>query len=216
MSKPAHVPRIYVVAGTNGAGKSSVIGAIFSEEDLAFFNPDNAARSILSANPGISQADANSAAWHEGKRLLERAIEEKLDFAFETTLGGKTIASLLDKALSEGIEVRISYVGLSSVELHIARVRSRVGGGGHDIPEERIRERYTRSRLNLINLLPKLTELLLYDNSQEADPKAGATPEPRLILHMVQGKISESCDLTSVPEWAKSIFAAAVRLGGST
>jgi predicted ABC-type ATPase len=152
---------------------TSIIGAMFLEEGVQFFNPDDATRRILSANLGISRAEANSAAWYEGKRLLERAIGEKLDFAFETTLGGKTITALLARALSEGIEVRVWYVGLSSAELHIARVKSRVEQGGHEIPEDRIRERYTRSRLNLIQLLPNLTELLLYDNSEEADPKTG-------------------------------------------
>jgi len=205
-----------VLAGTNGAGKSSIIGATFLEQGIEYFNPDIAAPRILSANPGISQAEANSAAWHEGKRLLERAIVEKLNFAFETTLGGKTITTLLARALSEGMEVRVWYVGLSSAELHISRVRSRVERGGHDIPEETIRERYTQSRLNLIQLLPKLTELLLYDNSEEADPKADEMPKPRLILHLTQGKVSELCDLPHVPEWAKPIVAAAMKPGDSS
>ena len=64
-------------------------------------------------------------------------------------------------------------MGLASTELHIARVRSRVARGGHDIPEEKIRERYARSLLNLILVLPKLTELRVYDNSHEADPHTG-------------------------------------------
>jgi len=209
--EPSHVPRIYVLAGTNGAGKSSIIGAMFLKEGVEFFNPDDATNRILTANPGISRAEANSTAWHQGKRLLERAITERLDFAFETTLGGKTITSLLAWALSEGIEVRIWYVGLSRVDLHIARVRSRVEKGGHEISEDRIRERYTRSRLNLIQLLPKLTELLVYDNSEEADPQVGEMPKPTLVLHVVQGRV-ETCDLTRVPEWAKSIVAAATRL----
>ena len=212
MAKPEHTPRIYVLAGTNGAGKSSIVGEMFLQEGVQYFNPDNAAQRILSANPGMSQSEANSAAWYEGKRLLERAIQERLDFAFETTLGGKTFTNLLHKALAQGIEVRVWYVGLDSPELHIARVRSRVKHGGHDIPEERIRERYTQSRLNLIQLLPRLTELLLYDNSDEADPKIGNAPEPKLIVHCIRGKVAESCELTSVPEWAKSILAAALKL----
>jgi predicted ABC-type ATPase len=215
VGEPSLAPRIYVLAGTNGAGKSSIIGAMFLAKGVEFFNPDDATRRILSANPGISQGEANSAAWYEGKRLLERAITEKLDFAFETTLGGKTIVSLLARALSEGSEVRVWYVGLSSAELHIARVKSRVEQGGHEVPEERIRERYTRSRFNLIQLLPNLTELLLYDNSEEADPKTGATPRPRLILHVVQGRILETCDLARVPEWAKPVIAAAMKLADS-
>ena len=215
MGEPSQAPRIYVLAGTNGAGKSSIIGAMFLAKGVEFFNPDDATRRILSANPGISRAEANSAAWYEGKRLLERAITEKLDFAFETTLGGRTIASLLARALSEGSEVRVWYVGLRSAELHIARVKSRVEQGGHEVPEERIRERYTRSRFNLIQLLPNLTELLLYDNSEEADPETGATPRPRLILHVVQGRILETCDLARVPEWAKPVIAAAMKLADS-
>jgi predicted ABC-type ATPase len=187
------------------------MGATLLQQGVQYFNPDHAAQRILSSNPGIPQVEANSAAWHEGKRLLLRAITEKLDFAFETTLGGRTIANLLDQALSEGIQVRIWYVGLDSVERHIARVRSRVAQGGHDIPAERIRERYTQSRLNLIRLLPRLTELLLYDNSEEADPRS-STPEPRLILRLVQGKVRETCELIHVPDWAKPILAAALKL----
>jgi len=204
-------PCIYVLAGTNGAGKSSIGGAMFLQKGVEYFNPDEAARLILSANPGVAQAEANSAAWHEGRRLLERAIFERCSFAFETTLGGHTITALLDRALAQRIEVRIWYVGLSSPELHIVRVRSRVARGGHDIPEERIRDRYDRSRLNLIHLLPKLTELRVYDNSEETDPFAGTVPEPMLILHLARGTVVSSCDLKLTPEWAKPILAAALR-----
>lgn len=184
------------------------------QQGSAYFNPDEASRSILAANPGIAQTEANSAAWHEGRRLLERAIAERRDFAFETTLGGRTIRALLERALSEGIEVRVWYVGLSSPELHITRVRARVARGGHDIPEEKIRERYDRSRLNLIQLLPKLTELRLYDNSKDADPINGAAPEPTLILHCTRGATVSTCDLSFVPDWAKPILVTAMRRAG--
>ena len=210
MAKPEHPPRIYVLAGTNGAGKSSIGGAIFREKGANYFNPDEAARRILSANPSTSQEDANIAAWNEGRRLLERAIDERRDFAFETTLGGQTIANLLQKAASSGIEVRVWYVGLRSLELHIARVRARVRKGGHDIPEEKIRERYVRSRWNLIQLLPRLTELRVYDNSAEGDPQSGASPKPKLILRVESGKVVEMCDARRVPDWAKSILMAAL------
>jgi predicted ABC-type ATPase len=87
--------------------------------------------------------------------LLERAIAERLGFAFETTLGGQTISALLHEALAASTEVRMWFVGLNGPELHIARVRSMVARGGHDIPEEKIRERYDRSRINLIELMPR-------------------------------------------------------------
>jgi predicted ABC-type ATPase len=208
----AHIPCLYVLAGTNGAGKSSLGGAMFRESGADYFNPDEAALRLRSANPGMAQEEANSAAWRQGKRLLERAISERLNFAFETTLGGHTIAGLLRQALSEKIEVRIWYVGLATPELHIARVRSRVAAGGHDIPEARIRERYEKSVLNLVDLMPKLTELRVYDNSEEGDPRRGLAPRPRLLLHMNHGKIVNSCDLTRTPEWAKPILVTAMKL----
>ena len=203
--------RIYVLAGTNGAGKSSIAGAMLLRRRVEYFNPDAAARRILDANPGAGQTQANAAAWLEGRRLLERAIAEGLDFAFETTLGGRTITSLLERAAARGIEVRVWYVGLSSPELHIARVRARVAKGGHDIPEPRIRERYDASRLNLIRLLPRLTELWVYDNSEDADPDAGVAPEPRLVLHLRRGAIVGPRDLSGTPGWAKAIVAAAIK-----
>jgi predicted ABC-type ATPase len=205
-------PSIYVLAGVNGAGKSSVGGATFRRNGADYFNPDEATQRILEANPGISLEQANSAAWLEGKRLLERAIAERLDFAFETTLGGNTIARLLERATQAGIEVRVWFVGLSSPELHIARVRACAAAGGHDIPDAKIRERFDASRLNLIRLLPKLTELRVYDNSADGDPIFGAVPQPRLIVHVVGGSVRESCPLEEVPEWAKPIVLAALRL----
>jgi predicted ABC-type ATPase len=207
-----HAPCIYVLAGTNGAGKSSVGGAMIRESGAEYFNPDEAALRFRSTNPGMTQEEANSAAWRQGKRLLERAISERLDFAFETTLGGHTIAALLHHAISEKIEVRIWYVGLATPELHIARVRSRVAAGGHDIPESKIRERYESSRLNLVDLMPQLTELRVFDNSEEGDPRKGVAPQPRLLLHMNRGRIVDSCDLTSTPDWAKPILVTAMRL----
>jgi len=215
MSERGRVPCIYVLAAANGAGKSSIGGAMFRECHSEYFNPDEAALQFRSANPGMTQEEANSAAWRQGKRLLKRAISDRLDFAFETTLGGHTIAGLLARALFEKTEVRIWYVGLASPELHIARVRSRVSLGGHDIPEATIRERYEKSRLNLVDLMPKLAELRVYDNSEEGDPGKGIAPRPKLVLHVDRGKIVDSCDLTMTPKWAKPILAMAMKLSST-
>jgi predicted ABC-type ATPase len=206
-------PCIYVLAGTNGAGKSSVLGEMAIAAGAEYFNPDEATRRILAASPGSSLAEANAAAWNEGRRLLERAIDEKLDYMFETTLGGNTVVGLLQKALRSGLEVRVSYVGLASPELHMARVTARVAKGGHDIPEAKIRERYNKGREHLIALLSKLTEMKVYDNSAEADPDTGAIPRPKLPLHTVGGRIVAMCPLEEVPVWAKAIVFAAVGHG---
>ncbi len=204
-------PSIFVLAGTNGAGKSSVAGTEFRARGMDYFNPDEATRRILDANPAAGLAEANSLAWLQGKRLLEVAISQRLRFAFETTLGGNTIPALLEKAHDAGLAVRIWFVGLESAELHIARVKARVAKGGHDIPEIKIRERYEGSRRNLIRLLPKVTELRLFDNSDEGDPASGVTPRPRLILHVLDGVIREMCELNDVPRWAKPVLIEALR-----
>ena len=205
-------PRIYVLAGVNGAGKSSIGGAAFRSFGADYFNPDAAARKLIAANPGLGRAEANSAAWRQGRRLLERAIAERLDFAFETTLGGNTIPRLLAEAAAQGIEIYVWYAGLASLELHIERVRARVRRGGHTIAEQDIRRRYERSRLNLIHLLPRLTALRVYDNSAEADPAAGQAPTLKLVLHTERGKILGPADLSQTPDWAKPIVAAALKL----
>lgn len=202
---------IYVLAGTNGAGKSSIGGAMIRASGADYFNPDEAARQVLAANPGASMTEANSAAWYEGKRLLERAIVERGNFAFETSLGGTTIPQLLAQAIATGIDVHVWYVALASPELHLARVQARVARGGHDIPERDIRRRYDASRQNLIDLLPGLTSLRVYDNSVEADLAKGIAPEPQLLLHVENGRVVRHCELATAPNWAKPILLVALR-----
>ncbi|MBW8879136.1 MAG: ZTL protein, partial [Acidobacteria bacterium] len=83
--------------------------------------------------------------------------------------------------------------------------------GGHSIPEEIIRQRYERSRLNLVQLLPSLRALRVYDNSDHANPEAGGLPIPRLVLHLEAGRILGPEDLSQTPDWAKPILAAALQ-----
>ena len=203
-------PRIYVLAGVNGAGKSSLGGAAIRELGGEYYNPDEAARSLIAANPKLGQTEANNKAWLLGRSLLEKAIANRLDFAFEATLGANAIPALLRKAAQSGFEVHVWYAGLSSPELHLARVKLRVRKGGHDIPEADIRRRYEHSRLNLIDLLPHLAALRVYDNSADADPGKGQMPEPGLVLHMERGKIFNATDLPNTPDWAKPVVAAAL------
>ena len=202
---------IWVLAGTNGAGKSSVGGEFLRRAGGDYFNPDEAARRLLTAHPRLTQAEANSRAWHDGVRLLVDAIEKRHSYFFETTLGGETIVGLLESALDARLEVRVWYAGLASPELHIARVAARVAKGGHAIPDEDIRRRYDNSRLNLIRLLPRLSELQIHDNSAEADPAQGDAPKPRLLLHWLDGAIVAPDDFTGTPRWAKPIVAAALK-----
>jgi len=160
--------------------------------------------------------EVNAAAWSQGRTLLERAIDQHLDFAFETTLGGQTMSELLERAAAKRLAVHVWFAGLHNVELHIERVRQRVMRGGHDIPRVKIVERYDSGRKNLVRLLPQLASVRVYDNSVQADPGQGMTPAPRLLLHCLERKIVSPTKLRSLladtPEWAKPVVAAALDL----
>ena len=203
-----------MLAGTNGAGKSSVGGVFLRRSGADYFNPDEVARRISKANPALAPHEANALAWREGVRQLQEAIRGRREHFFETTLGGNTIVGLLEEACHAGIAVRVWYVGLLSVDLHLARVAARVARGGHDIPEEDIRRRYVQSRVNLIRLLPRLAELMVYDNSGEAGSATGTVPPPRLVLHWEGGGVRSPSprQLSRTPDWAKPIVAAALKL----
>lgn len=202
-------PTIFVLAGVNGAGKSSVGEVIFRAEGSSVYNPDTAAAQIRALHPDIPLNLANGHAWQIGKALLEQAINAGRDYRFETTLGGASIPRLLLQAVRAGHHLHLWFCGLASAELHIRRVRARVAQGGHDIPVEKIRERWTRSRENLIRLLPHIHHLRVYDNSIEGDPAEGRIPHPVLLLEMKAQKIIGPGDLSGAPEWAQPILGAA-------
>lgn len=204
-------PALYVLAGTNGAGESSIGGQhLLDVSGMPWFNPDTFAREYREAT-GCSQEEANAIAWSEGMRRLDEAIENGTSYAFETTLGGRTVPAKIATA-SASHDVAIWYCGLASPELHIARVKARVASGGHDIPEGKIRERYESSLVNLIALLPRLSSLRAYDNSVQAELEA-PIPDPVLVLALHEGKIlfpATAAAIEATPDWAKPLLEAAL------
>lgn len=203
--------RLFVLAGVNGAGKSSIGGAAIRAGGAEFFNPDIAAARLREQQPGLSAEQANGLAWTLGRQGLEKALASGLTYAFETTLGGNSIVKLLLEGAKAGAEVHLWYAGLATPELHLRRIAARVAAGGHGIPAAKVRERFDASRSNLIRLMPHLASLRLYDNSFEADPRAGRRPQPVLLLQMQAGRVVAHAPLRSVPAWAKPLLAAALR-----
>jgi predicted ABC-type ATPase len=202
-------PVLYVLAGVNGAGKSSIGGHLLTQAGLAWFNPDTFARELMAAT-GCAQDDANAAAWHEGMRRLDHAVSTGRSFAFETTLGGNSVPAKIRQATASH-DVIIWFCGLASPEQHIARVRARAAVGGHDIPEDKIRERFRTAQANLIALMPDLAHLRVYDNSVDVAP-GDSVPDPKLLLEMADGGLvwpTSPQDLRRTPEWAKALIEAA-------
>lgn len=205
-------PVLYVLAGVNGAGKSSIGGYLLERAGLAWFNPDDFARQVRELT-GCDPVKSNGIAWTEGMRRLDKALAQGTSHAFETTLGGRTVA-LKIRAAARTHDLMIWFCGLASPELHIKRVSARVAAGGHDIPEAKIRERFPAALGNLIALMPFLHLLQVHDNSTQAD-STGLIPDPALVLEVRCGKLvwpitAKSLRLT--PDWAKPLVEAALQL----
>lgn len=205
-------PVLYVLAGVNGAGKSSVGGYLLTQAGLAWYNPDDFARALV-AGYGVSQEKANIEAWQEGVRRLRQAMAARRSFAFETTLGGHSITQYLLQACKTH-DVMVWYCGLRDPQLHLDRIKLRVRNGGHDIPEAKVRQRWVSSLRNLIVLMPSLAYLRVYDNSTQF-AKGQAIGEPKLLLEMrAAQRIHPAMLIEAVdaPEWVKPALEAAFEL----
>lgn len=199
---------ILVLAGVNGAGKSSLLGSYLRAHHGDYFNPDEYARRLLQSGRATQPAQANASAWQIGFNGLAQAIQHNSDYAFETTLGGQSVSGKLRQAIDNGIDVRVVFVGLDSAELHIERVSARVRRGGHAIDKARIRQRFADARLNLIGLIHHgLPELLVWDNSL---PLTAGRPAPRKLFQFRQHTWIQPPD-QHCPQWAKSIAVAAMQ-----
>ncbi|MBP9854203.1 MAG: zeta toxin family protein [Candidatus Omnitrophica bacterium] len=155
---------LYVIAGPNGAGKTT-----FAKEFLPkfahctnFINADLIALGLAPFSPTKVQIKA-------GKLLIEQInqfLKEKVDFAFESTLSGKTYLSLLKEARVKGYNITIFYLSIPSAQLAQQRIKQRVKEGGHHVPTVDIKRRFHRSWKNFINLyMPLAQSWFLFDNS---------------------------------------------------
>jgi len=149
-------PRIVVLAGRNGAGKSTsaqrvLRGALQVDE---FVNADVIAR-------GLSQFDAASVAIEAGRVMLKRLRElaaKRATFAFETTLASRSFAHWIRELQVAGYKFHLVHLLLPSSDIAVARVQERVRHGGHDIPADVIRRRYVRGLSNMFELYLPLAD----------------------------------------------------------
>lgn len=157
------MPNLYVIAGCNGAGKTTASFTILPEilKVREFVNADSIAA-------GLSPFNVESVAFEAGRIMLQRIQQlmgDKEDFAFETTLSTRSYVSLIKTAKAIGYETNLLYFWLASPEFAKQRVASRVSEGGHNIPAEVVERRYYRGISNLFNLyLPVVNNWIVIDN----------------------------------------------------
>ena len=156
--------RIIIIAGPNGAGKTTFAKEFLPNEAGCpiFINAD-----LIAA--GLAPFDPDRAAIKAGRLMLEEIFEHirrRDSFAFETTLSGRMYARHISVWREQGFIVKLFFLRLTSPELAIARVRQRVQEGGHNVPEETIRRRFTSGLRNYEEIYkPIVDEWALYDNS---------------------------------------------------
>lgn len=157
---------IYIIAGCNGAGKTTASFTILPEilDCKVFVNADEIAK-------GLSPFQPEKVAFEAGRIMLERIeslLNSNISFAFETTLATKIYKSKLENAILNGYNIKLLFFWLPSVEMAINRVAIRVSEGGHNIPTDVIERRYSRGIENLFKIyVPLCDEWAVFDNSDE-------------------------------------------------
>ncbi len=156
-------PVLTLIAGSNGSGKSTLTSSVREEfQQEPILDPDAIAKSIRATVPStVSTIEA-------GKRVLrlaENLILKKQSFTVETTLSGGTYLRMVARAQAAGFYIMVLFIGTTSVEINIERIKARVEKGGHDVPEEDQRRRYPRTLANMKKLLPQANLAVLLDNS---------------------------------------------------
>jgi predicted ABC-type ATPase len=158
-------PAVYVISGPNGAGKTTFATDFLPDfvQCREFVNADLIAG-------GLSPFAPESQAMRAGRLLLTRIkelAEARQNFAFETTLAGRSYVGLISKLRESGYNVILFFLWLPTAEMAVARVASRVRQGGHDVPEATIRRRFQAGLRNFFQLYaPLVNSWYLYNGSQ--------------------------------------------------
>ena len=150
------LPEVIVYAGPNGSGKSTITK--MAKTAGVYINADDIKKASLCS-------DLEAAV--KAEELREKAINDHVDFTFETVLSTRRNLDLLIKAKEKGYFIRCIYVLTSSPEINIIRVKIREQSGGHGVPQDKIISRYYKA----LDLLPELISVCdivhIYDNTKE-------------------------------------------------
>lgn len=184
--------QMWILAGGNGAGKSTFFRMFLEPRGIRLVNADLLAREIDPEHP--ERVSYQAANWVG--RLLSDLLDEGISFCFETVFSHESKIDLTARAKALGYKVILIYIHLNTPELNEARVRQRVRQGGHDVPPDKIHNRIPRTLKHMAIVLPLVDEARLLDNSYRDDPF-------RQVAVIRQGRLKQIVD--PLPEWAGKI-----------
>ncbi len=154
----------YILAGPNGAGKTTfaeyylpqIVGCVH------FINADMIAKGLSPFRPEMASVEAGKLLFQK----IETYSTQGISFAFETTLSGRGYIPRIHNLKALGYRIVIYYLKLSSADLAVDRVLCRIKEGGHSIPEDTIRRRFSRSWENFEKYYSELAdEWIVFDNT---------------------------------------------------
>jgi predicted ABC-type ATPase len=187
-----------MVAGPNGSGKSSLYGDVDIEafsQSIWIINPDLLTQRIQQVE-GLSLGDANVEAVVRIEAWLDASIRAHQTVGVETVLSTDKYRRLVLAAKKNQFEFRLIFLMLASPNLNVERVRLRVRKGGHDVPENKIRDRWVKSLRQLPWFLDQADQVAIFDNS-------GAVP--KIIDRKSQGRIVVNRDAPAALREALSV-----------
>ena len=160
------MPQLWVLAGGNGAGKSTFYERFLKPTGLPFVNADILARELFPDDPEGNSYEAARAV----DVLRQQLVEEGRTFCFETVFSHPSKIDFVAKARAKGYEIILVYIHLELTALNVARVSQRVGEGGHSVPEDKIASRIPRTMENVKATLPLCDRCRFVDNSDARQP----------------------------------------------
>lgn len=176
------VPKLIVIAGANGSGKSTSAPAVIAPS-LTFLNADDIAGTL-------TEIPSQKRELLAARRLFERwdeLAEQRADFAVETTLASRTLAPRIARLQASGYQFHLVFFWLPSADLAVARVAERVRQGGHNIPENTIRRRYASGLQNFYALYQPLADSWsIFDNTALGQPRLVAIGQYQEVIHIYE------------------------------
>jgi predicted ABC-type ATPase len=190
-------PKLLVIAGPNGSGKTSVTTQILKHEwveGCVYINPDNIAQDELG---DWNSPEAVLKAAQIATERRENCLRNHESLIFETVLSANDKIDFLKKAQKTGYFVRLFFVGTEHPAIKASRITRRVMEGGHDVPISKIISRYSKSISNCCIAATFVDRLYIYDNSEEY-------AEAKLLFRAISGKLEKS--YTTINNWALPVL----------